>query len=143
MLPFLPIEFFDTFKSQYFFHYQSYKSNKTVKGRFPELIDITILGSENGLVGFEAGDSSIRLENDFWTGMNIRFDSPSEVDRYVSEELSRQINKESVRSNDGSLQKLYDVITDRNKRAEKGLCRICQNFAHLRIFYQTQKNIYY
>ncbi len=124
------IEFFDAFKAKFFNHYQSYKTNKSVKGRFPEPTDITILGSENGLIGFEAGASSIRLENDFWTGMNIRFDSPTEVDRYIGEELTRQIKKDTVRSNDGSLQQLYEVIKERNNQAEKeDLSRVYDRFA--------------
>jgi hypothetical protein len=124
------IEFFVAFKTEFFSHFKSYKTNKIVEGRFPEPIDITILGSDSGLVGFEAGSSSIRLKNDFWTGMNIRFDSPTEVDRYIAEELTRQIGKENVNSNDGSLQQLYDVSTERDIIIEKqDLSKVYARFA--------------
>ncbi|MCK4922847.1 MAG: hypothetical protein KAS71_17460 [Bacteroidales bacterium] len=125
-------EFFDVFKLNYFQNYEAYKINKVVRGRFPEEMDITILGSDLGLVGFSAGGSNIRLENDFWTGLNIRFNSASEVDGYIVDELTRQINKETVRSNDGALQHLYDVITGRDKELEKqDLSKVYMRFAQM------------
>jgi len=124
------IEFFDSFKSQFLFHFNSYTQNKTVTGRFPERINIQILGTANGLAGFIANGSYIRLNGDFWEGMNIRFDFPSETDRYIIEELTRQINKADVRSNDGALQRLYDVISERNKLTEKqDLAKVYGRFA--------------
>lgn len=124
------IEFFDSFKSNYFEHFLSYNTNKNIRGRFPIEMDITVLGSATGLTGFIAGSSIIRLENDFWAAWNITFNQPTEVDRYIAEELNRQIKKESVRSNDGSLQRLYDVITDRNVRTEKeNLAKVYGRFA--------------
>jgi hypothetical protein len=62
--------------------------------------------------------------------MNIRFDSPTEVDRYIAEELTRQIGKENVNSNDGSLQQLYDVSTERDIIIEKqDLSKVYARFA--------------
>ncbi len=113
------IDFFQGFKSAYTINYNSYTANKTVRGRFPEEIDIQIVGTENGLAGFVANGSYILLQNDFWTGMNIQFNFPTEVDRYVNEELTRLFAKENIRSNDGSLQRLYEVIVERNTLSEK------------------------
>lgn len=124
------IEFFDSLKSNYFEHFLSYNTNKNVRGKFPIEMDITVLGSATGLTGFIAGSSTIRLENDFWTAWNITFDQPTEVDRYVVEELNRLIKKENIRSNDGSLQRLYDVITERNRKEEKeNLAKVYGRFA--------------
>ncbi len=126
------IEFFDSFNREYFEHYHSYTENLRVVGRFPNSMEIEILGSEDGLRGFNAGNSYIRLNNDFWEGMNIRFDFPTETDRYIHEELTRLINKETIRSNDGSLQHLYDVICERNILAEKQeLANVFSRFADM------------
>lgn len=123
--------FFTTFKAEFINHFASYKANKMVKGRFPEMIDIEIFGSPEGLKGFKAGNSYIQLRNSgFWEGMNVRFNFPSEIDRYVNEEIQRLYKKDSVHTNDGALERLYEVIQERNKVIEKeNLAKIYLRFA--------------
>ena len=126
------ITFFESFKRAYNEAFVSYKTNKTVLGAMPEEMEIQIIGSDKGLVGFIAGGSYIKLENDFWTGMNIVFDSPSEVDRFIADELKRFIAKETIRTGDGSLQHLNDVITERNIEPEKqDLATVYQRFGDM------------
>lgn len=123
--------FFTTFKTEFISRYNSYKANKMVKGRFPEIIDIEIFGSPEGLKGFKAGNSYIQLrESGFWEGMNIRFSFPSEIDRYVNEEIQRLSKKESINTNDGALERLYEVIQERNNISEmENLAKIYLRFA--------------
>jgi hypothetical protein len=112
--------FFNLFSKEFNNHYTSYISNKIVKGRFPEVMDIEICGSPKGLRGFKAGRSHILLrDSDFWEGMNIRFDFPTEVDRYVMEEIQRFSQKDKINTNDGALERLYEIIQERNIIAEK------------------------
>ncbi len=124
------LEFYTAFKDSYTAHYNSYKTNKRIKGRFPELIDIEILGSENGLIGFVANGSSIKLKDNFWEAWNIRLNTPSELDRHIGDELKRFLSKEKIHSNDGLLQHLYDVIKKRNRQPEKLiLAKVYERFA--------------
>jgi hypothetical protein len=127
------LSFFNTFQNEFLSHYLSYQSNKTVKGRFPQLIDIEILGSSSGLKGFVANGSYILLENDvFWTAMNIHFNTPSEVDRFVIEEIERFGRKTTISTNDGALEKLYEIIINRGDQVEiKTLAKIYGRFAEL------------
>jgi hypothetical protein len=123
--------FFNSFKSEFLTQYASYTENKKVKGRLPDLTDITIIGSSQGLRGFESGAVNIILDDTgFWSGTNIRFGHTSEVDRHVLEELVRFSKKADIRTNDGALEKLYQVITERNKPDEiSNLSAIYQRFA--------------
>lgn len=112
--------FFAAFKTEFQNHFASYKENKLVKGRFPELMDIVILGSADGLKGFVAGGSYIREEADgMWTAMNIRFNHMSEEDLAVKDEIDYFSKKQSIKTNDGKLQRLYEWIVRRNKESEK------------------------
>jgi len=113
------LEFFHLFKTEYLNQYNSYNEDKDVKGMFPGEMDIKILGSENGLYGFVTPGSWIKKENDFWTAMNIVFDRPDETRRFITDELKRLIAKDRIRSDDGSLQHLYEVIKERNIPEEK------------------------
>jgi len=113
------LEFFHAFKDEYVNQFNSYTTDVDTKGKFPIEMDIKILGSENGLYGFVTPGSYIKKENDFWTAMNIVFDSPDETRRFILDELKRFIAKEKIRSYDGSLQHLYEVITERNRTDEK------------------------
>ena len=123
--------FYTTFKMEFLNHFTSYKTNKKIKGRFPETIDIEIFGSPDGLRGFKAGNSYIQLrDSGFWEGMNVRFNFPSEIDRYVNEEIQRLSKKDSIHTNDGALERLYEVIQERNKPSEKeNLAKIYLRFA--------------
>jgi len=124
------LEFYKTFKDNYITHSKSYKTNKIIKGRFPELIEIEVLGSENGIIGFVAGGSSIKLKDNFWEARNIILNTPSELDRHIGDELNRFLTKEKIHSNDGLLQHLYDVIIKRNKPTEKLLlAKVYERFA--------------
>ena len=53
-----------------------------------------------------------------WTGLNIRFNTPSEVDRFILEELKRLFDKDSIHSKDGSLMHLAEVILERENEKE-------------------------
>jgi len=112
------LEFFHLFRSEYLNQYASYTSDKDIRGKFPIELDIRILGSENGLYGFSTPSSWIKMENDFWTAMNIVFERPSETDRFINDELNRLISKEKIRSDDGTLHHLYEVIKERNITSE-------------------------
>jgi hypothetical protein len=126
------LEFYNSFKDNYINHSNSYKTEKIVRGRFPELMDIKIYGSENGLMGFVAGGSSILLKDNFWEAWNIRLNTPSELDRHISDELKRFLTKEKIHSNDGLLQHLYDVIKKRNIKTEKTiLAKVYERFANI------------
>jgi len=126
------LDFYKSFKENYTAHFKSYKTNKKIKGRFPELIDIEIIGSENGLMGFVAGGSSIKLKDNFWEAWNIRLNTPSELDRHIGDELNRFFTKERIHSNDGLLQHLYEVIKKRNRQSEKLLLsKVYERFARM------------
>lgn len=112
------IDFFKSFKDAYKFHYESYTADKIIEGFFPDKTNITVLGSHYGLRGFVADGSYIKLDDDFWTAMNIRFDKPSEERRFIIDEIKRLIDKHSIKTNDGSLQYLYEVVTERNVEDE-------------------------
>jgi hypothetical protein len=112
------ISFFKFFKENFNNHFLSYNSNKKIKGKMPELIEIDIYGSAKGLLGINGNGSSIMLINDVWEGLNIQFSKPSEEDKHVMDELNRFAKKDSIRSNDGSLQYLYEVILEREKQSE-------------------------
>lgn len=113
------LKFFHLFKTEYLNQYNSYNEDKDVKGMFPIEMDIKILGSENGLYGFVTPGSWIKKQNDFWTAMNIIFEKPDETRRFIQNELNRLIAKDRIRSDDGSLQHLYEVIKERNIPEEK------------------------
>lgn len=91
------MDFFNSFKDLFETHTKSYIVDKIVMGRMPDLIPIKILGSTNGLRGFiDSNGSSIELKDDMWMGMNIRFNSQTEVDRHVNEELERLFKKNKI-----------------------------------------------
>lgn len=112
------LEFFHLFNSEYMRQINSYTFDKMIKGKFPCEMDIKILGSENGLYGFVTPSSWIKIENDNWTAMNVAFESPDETKRFINDELNRLINKERIKSNDGSLQHLNEVIKEREIKEE-------------------------
>jgi hypothetical protein len=81
-------------------------------------------------MGFQAGASKVYLKNDMWLANNIRFDNPSDEDRYVTEELERFLGKESIKSNDGKLEHLTEKILERNRANEtQDLGNIHRRFA--------------
>jgi len=113
------IAFFNAFKTEFIFHYKSYTQNKIVSGRFPVLQDITILGSATGLKGFIAGGSYIKQQDDgIWIAMNIRFNHQSEEDLLVKDEMAYFIRKDTIKTNDGRLQGLYNFVIKRKNAVE-------------------------
>lgn len=137
------LDFFVAFKNEFLTHFASYKENKLVKGRFPELMDIVILGSADGIKGFVAGGSYIKEESDgMWTAMNIRFNHMSEEDLAVKDEIDYFLKKQSIKTNDGRLQKLYEWVLQRNNAGEKeNLSIIYERFAEkVRDAARTEQN---
>ena len=125
--------FFKSFKEAFLSHFGSYKKSKIIKGRFPNRMNLIIVGSEDGLRGFIAGGSHILLKDSgFIEGMNVIFDFPTEVDNYIKDELIRFSKKDSIHTNDGALERLYDIIQERNRPVEKeNLAKIYLRFANI------------
>lgn len=125
------IDFFEAFKNEYVLNYESYKQNKQIKGRFPELQDIIILGSPEGIIGINAGGSQIIKDKiGFWSAMNIRFNHQTAEDLIIKDELKYFSNKDTIKTNDGRLQRVYELIVSRNKPGEiENLSIIYEKFA--------------
>ena len=129
----LVLEFFRSFKDSYFHFFTSYTSNKVIIGSFPEPSEVLILGSPNGLIGFSTQGSYVKVENGFSSAMNIRFEHTSETRRFIADEIKRFITKDTIRTNDGSLQHLFEVISERNLTDEKkALADIYQRFGDIK-----------
>jgi hypothetical protein len=119
------IRFFDCFKGLYRNHFSSYNANKVVRGKFPNLTDITILGSEKGLGGFRIRDAvqfhgkyhdtGIWYDETykFWAGHNIvmYFDNLETIE--VREGIQRHVNKDDIRKSDAEFENLISKIRDR------------------------------
>jgi hypothetical protein len=119
------IVFFDVFKKLYEDAFNSYTEDKETTGRFPELVLITILGSENGLKGFRIKnavnffgkwhDSGIWHQDDkydMWVGQNIHLYSQSIESIEIGEQLDRYEGKD-IRKNDLEFYNLVDKIKER------------------------------
>lgn len=127
------IDFFHGFTDAFETYLKSYTTDKTVIGRMPDQIPIKIIGSSEGLKGFhDSRGGSIELKNDMWMATNIRFNFPTEVDRHVNDELQRLFGKDKISTNDGALQRLYEVIIERNIQREKeDLGTVYSRFGHM------------
>jgi len=120
------IEVFDCFKSLYTNHFSSYRKDKIVRGKFPNLTNVTILGSDAGLRGFrikdavqfygKPHDSGIWYDENYnlWAGHNITvyYDSVETIE--VREGLERYDSKPHIKRHDAEFQNLVSKIKERN-----------------------------
>lgn len=120
------IQVFDCFKSLYSNHFASYRTDKIVRGTFPNLVDVTILGSDKGLKGFKIKnavqfygqyhDSGIWYDeaNKFWAGHNITvyYDSIETIE--VREGIERYDSKPHIKRHDAEFQNLVSKVKERN-----------------------------
>lgn len=124
------ITFFDAFQSLYVSAFASYTQDKDVKGYFPNLCDITIMGGEGGLKGFKIKkavqlfgkwcDSGIWYDEkyDMYAGHNITFDPPTVETLEIDDQLKRYENKDDIHSSDVEFHNLVDMVSDRKRPAE-------------------------
>lgn len=124
------IVFFDTFKELYLNAFASYTADKEVKGYFPNLCDIIILGAEDGLKGFkiknavqfygQSHDSGIWYDEqyDMYAGHNIRFDMPNIETIEINDQLKRYENKDDIHQSDVEFHNLVEKISDRRQPNE-------------------------
>jgi hypothetical protein len=124
------IAFFDLFKKLYFRHFESYKTNKLIKGHFPNLRDITIIGSERGLAGFnvektaqffgEWVDSGIYYDErwQMWAGKNLVMNMPRVEDIEIEERIRRYEDKHDIKVSSTELFNLIDKLIDRKNSKE-------------------------
>ncbi len=124
------IELFESFKSHYLDSIASYKEDKKVIGKFPNLCEITIMGSEDGLKGFKikdsvkfygkTHDSGIWFDEQygFWAGHNITMNFARIEDIEIDEQLSRFETKEDITKNNADFFNLIDKVKERNNPLE-------------------------
>lgn len=124
------IVFFDTFKELYLNAFASYTADKEVKGCFPNLCDIIILGAADGLKGFkiknavqfygQSHDSGIWYDEqyDMYAGHNIRFDMPNIETIEINDQLKRYENKDDIHQSDVEFHNLVEKISDRRQPNE-------------------------
>lgn len=124
------IIFFDTFKDLYLSSFASYSVDKLVKGYFPNLCDITILGTPDGLKGFKIKtsvqiygqwhDSGIWYEEqyDMYAGHNITFNLPNVETIEIDNQLKRYENKDDIHQSDVEFHNLMEKISDRKDAHE-------------------------
>lgn len=120
------IEFFDAFKRLFLDSFASYKSDKIIRGYFPNLRDIEIKGTEDGLQGFVVKNTAqiygkwvdswvmYSKEHDMWQAMNIRFNPGDKEGVEIDERLSRYEKKDKININDTEFNNLGDKIVERN-----------------------------
>lgn len=124
------IIFFDTFKNLYLGEIASYKTDKVIKGYFPNLIDITIIGTSDGLKGFKIKnsvqfygklhDSGIWYDEkyDMYAGHNITFNMPNIETIEIDEQIKRYENKNDIHQSDVEFHNLVEKISDRKESNE-------------------------
>lgn len=124
------IIFFDTFKDLYLSSFASYTEDKMVKGYFPNLCEITIMGATDGLKGFKIKnsvqffgkwhDSGIWYDEryDMYAGHNITFNSASVETIEIDDQLKRYENKDDIHRSDTEFHNLVDKISDRQRPDE-------------------------
>ena len=120
------IGFFDAFKQLYLDSFASYKTDKTLRGYFPNLRDIEIKGTADGLQGFVVKNTAqfygkwsdswvmYNKEHDMWQAMNIRFNPGDKEGVEIDERLSRYEKKDKININDTEFNNLGDKIVERN-----------------------------
>lgn len=124
------ITFFDTFKNLYLNAFASYTADKVVKGYFPNLCDITIMGAADGLKGFKIKnsvqsygqwhDSGIWYDeqSDIYAGHNITFNMPNVETIEIDDQLKRYENKDDIHQSDVEFHNLMEKISDRRQSSE-------------------------
>ena len=122
-------EFFNTFRNLYLLNFESYTENKMIKGAFPYPTDITILGSETGLRGFEIKnttklfdewhDSGIYYDTQFgWHARNLVFRGRNIEDIEIDDKLKRYESKSDISKSDSEFLNLMDKVVQRNRIEE-------------------------
>lgn len=124
------IVFFDAFKELYLNAFASYTVDKEVKGYFPNLCDIIILGAADGLKGFkiknavqfygQSHDSGIWYDEqyDMYAGHNITFNMPNIETIEIDDQLKRYENKDDIHQSDVEFHNLVEKISDRRQPNE-------------------------
>lgn len=124
------ILFFDVFKVKYLEGYSTYTSEKHINGYFPDLKDVIVHGTENGLKGItikktsnfygEWHDARIYYDEiyNFWTAKNIVISLPQIEAIEISESLSRYEAKDDIRASDSEFFNLLDKIVERQLKDE-------------------------
>jgi hypothetical protein len=124
------IVFFNTFKDLYLSSFASYTADKVVRGYFPNLCDITILGAADGLKGFKIKnsvqfygqwhDSGIWYDEqyDMYAGHNINFNMPSVETIEIDDQLKRYENKDDIHQSDVEFHNLIEKVSDRRQSNE-------------------------
>jgi hypothetical protein len=124
------IIFFNTFKDLYLSSFASYTSDKIVKGYFPNLCDVIIMGAADGLKGFKiknsvqfygkSHDSGIWYDEkyDMYAGHNITFNMPNVETIEIDDQLKRYENKDDIHQSDVEFHNLTEKISDRKQPNE-------------------------
>jgi hypothetical protein len=120
------ILFFEKFKEQYLDSIAQYRTEKQIKGYFPDLKDIIIHGTENGLKGVtiqktaqfygEWADSGIYYDENykFWFAKNIQFNFPRLEKIEIDESLTRYESKNDIKNSNSEFFNLVDKIVETN-----------------------------
>lgn len=124
------IIFFNTFKDLYLGAFARYTTDKVIKGYFPNLCEITIIGAADGLKGFKIKnsvqyygqwhDSGIWYDEkyDMYAGHNITFNMPNVETIEIGEQLKRFENKDDIHQSDVEFHNLTEKISDRKQPNE-------------------------
>jgi hypothetical protein len=124
------IIFFKKFKELYYNHFNSYTEDKAVQGYFPDLKEVVILGSKNGLAGFVVKnatsfygqwvDAVVKFDEEYqwWFTKNIEVTFPQLEDIINDERLNRYEKKDDIKITDLDFFKLADVIVERGRKDE-------------------------
>lgn len=114
------LEFFHSFKDLLDFHLKSYQKNKLIPSSATNGRSIEIVGSSEGLAGLRDGEgNAIELKDNAWIIANAGLDFLMHVEGYIGEELDRFSGKDKISSDDGALQHLYEVLSERNIQSER------------------------
>lgn len=124
------IAFFEKFKNSYLQSFQVYSKEINIKGYFPDLKDVVIHGSNNGLKGVtikktakfygEWSDSSIYFDENygFWAAKNIVFNFPREETIEIDEALTRYESKKDIKTSNSEFFNLVDKVSERRYKKE-------------------------
>lgn len=119
------ILFFEKFKDIYNQSFQSYSEEKEIKGYFPNLKDVIVHGSKDGLKGITIKktanfygkwcDSSILFNENYgyWVATGINFNFPQEETIEIDEALTRYESKRTIKTSDSEFNNLVDKIIER------------------------------
>lgn len=122
--------FFLAFKKLFFNNFKSYNSNKDVLADLPVAKRVTILGDNDGLLGFkienavqfygEYHDAGVlyNKEKGIFEAFNMRFNFPTEDTIIIREQINRYLNKDDIHQSDVEFQNLVDKIVDRKEPEE-------------------------